>query len=328
MINYTNGKEKLNYRLIIVIITLITIVFLFIIINWVISGLIHQRKEVMVPSLIGKSVVDALDILSKYNLGIKKDGQEYHSELPVGTITRQNPLPGMMVREGKMIKVTISQGGEMVFVPDITGETIRNAELIIHKNQLNIGNKIEMYSLQYEKNKIISQEPPPNSIVNKNTPINITVSLGPPPEGILLIPNFIGKNILELKTWCEQNKTYYSIVEEKLPGIPGTIIQQFPVADTVITGTETINATIISQEQVNSQDKNKHLPNNIPIHYEVPQGISEQIVRMIIIDENGEREIYSKKHLPGTKIDLSVFKKGHTKLRIFINNILVEERIL
>jgi len=300
---------------------------LLILFNWILSAVIHNRKEVPVPSITGKSVVDALDIVSKYNLNLKKVASEFHPDLPRGTITRQEPLPGMTVREGKTIKVTISQGSELIFVPDITGQAVRSAELLLRNNMLEVGNKTEVYSLKYEKDTVISQEPEIDTIVNKNSLVHITVSLGTPPENILLMPDFINKNISELKDWCTKNFINYEIEEQVLAAAPGTVLLQAPGPDSIITTQTIIKATIASvNKSGTAAGKEQKQPQGEMIYYEVPAGGNDQKVRIVLLDNDGEKEIYSSVQAPGTKINIPVAKKKNMRVRIFINNILVEEK--
>jgi len=293
--------------------------------NWTISVIIHKRKEVIVPSLIGKSLMQAFDIISKYNLSLKKIASEFNENFPAGTITRQDPTPGMMVREGKVIKVVLSEGGELIFVPNAVGLNVRKAELIIRKEKLQIGSKVELYSLKYERDTVIEQEPKPDTIVPKDTAVNLTVSLGRPPEGIILMPDFINKNIEEFKKWCSQNNFQYNIQLQKNSLPYGIITQLEPPPDTVVFKDNVLKVTISNGESSDLEG----ISGTEKFYYEVPAGTKEQKIKIVLIDENGEREIYSNVNAPGTKLRIPIVnRKGKSKIRIFINEILVEEKEL
>ncbi|MBI3292877.1 MAG: hypothetical protein HYZ73_08750, partial [Elusimicrobia bacterium] len=64
------------------------------------------------------------------------------------------------------------------------------------------------------------------------------------------------------------------------------------------------------------------------IYFELPQGASDRDVRIVIVDQLGEREIYRQRHAPGSKIDLPVVLQGPGKARIFLDNTLILERPL
>ena len=71
--------------------------------------LIHNRKEVIVPDISGKSTSHALQALSELNLAVKIGGTEFNESVPIGTVLRQIPAAGSTVREGK-IEVLRSTG--------------------------------------------------------------------------------------------------------------------------------------------------------------------------------------------------------------------------
>src|SRR5271166_2682032 len=83
----------------------------FLTLQWGLEGVIHSRKTQNVPDLKGKSLSAALDMISTLNLGIRKEGSEFDSSVPISSVLRQDPPPGTVVREGKIIKVVVSQGG-------------------------------------------------------------------------------------------------------------------------------------------------------------------------------------------------------------------------
>jgi hypothetical protein len=60
--------------------------------------------------------------------------------------------------------------------------------------------------------------------------------------------------------------------------------------------------------------------------YEVPQGAGDKQIRLTIQDDKGEQELFRGSRAPGSKLELPINPKGNARIRIFINNILVEER--
>src|SRR5271165_3922863 len=79
--------------------------------DWAVGAAIHSRKVVLVPDLSSKAVNDALNLLAPLGLGLEKEGEQYDKRFPAGAIVQQTPAAGMSVREGRIIRVTVSQGG-------------------------------------------------------------------------------------------------------------------------------------------------------------------------------------------------------------------------
>ncbi|MFN3966333.1 MAG: PASTA domain-containing protein [Endomicrobiia bacterium] len=308
------------------ILGVIFLIIFYFTINWTIKGIVHSRKEIVVPNIEGKSIQSAIEILSLVGLGIMKESEEFNSQLPPDTVIRQIPSSGMSVREGKIIKVVLSKGSDLVFVPDIKGKILKIAELEIRRRQLKIGKIEQIYSLRFDKDIVVNQNPEPESIVEKNTPVDLAISLGRPPEGIVLMPDFIGKNLKEVNKWAEENNIKFEIVEkEQEASSEEIVIAQEPPPDTILTFDTNITITVPKSSYLPSESEIEKIPTNI-FHYEVPQGSKESKIRIILIDSRGEKEIFSGIKTPGSKINIPYTKEGKAKVRIFSNDILIEER--
>ena len=61
------------------------------------------------------------------------------------------------------------------------------------------------------------------------------------------------------------------------------------------------------------------------LHYELPQGKKAMRVRIVLIDDNGEREVINESKQPGSKIDLEIPYSGKATFRILSDGILVRE---
>ena len=218
--------------------------------NRLIDALIHSKKDRVVPNIIGVNIADSLDVLSSINLYLKKGGEEFNSNVPAGLIISQSPDAGSIIKEGKAVNVVVSVGGEVIFVPDLTNQTVRSVQLVLRKNGLDLGEQYEKYSTVVERGKIISQNPNPRTSIAKNGLVNIVVSLGVPPEGVLLMPDFLGKNITEAENWASQNGVQIKNVNRvKDPAIvENTIVKQMPEIDTVLGENKTAEFWIAVKE--------------------------------------------------------------------------------
>lgn len=305
----------------IAIIAMVVLVLGGVMLDLVIDTIVHSRKEVMVPDFKGKSLSDAMTMTSSMNLGIKKEGDEYAQNLPAGTIIRQNPLPGMTVKEGKIIKVTLSRGGEVIFVPAVAGQPVRTAEIAIRQAGLALGEEGTRFSLKVEKGDVISQDPQAGAISDKDSIVSLVVSAGKPPEGTLLIPDFTGKGIDEAKSWASSNKITLQIADEKstVSG-PGTVLRQNPQPDQEISvggSVSIVAASGLSTGNAPSIGRN--------FYYEIPQGGDTRKVRITMLDDSGETEIFKGERAPGSKIEIPINARGSARARIYLNGILVEE---
>lgn len=301
----------------------IGIVVLYIFLMNLIGYIVHSKKEVIVPNITYKSLAEAVDIVSKMGLSIKKIGESYNPQYPAGTVLVQQPQAGMVVREGRTINVILSLGGEKVFVPDIIGEDLRKAEIILRQYSLFVGTVTERYSLRYAKNKVMEQQPIAGEIVDKNSYVSIVVSAGLPQEDVILVPDFLQKNINEVYTWAQKYGIEVKVSEQLLPEIPeGTVIQQQPVADSIVVSSTTLTVVIAKHT---TQDLQKQSEYNF--EYELPF-ISDAAknVKIVQISAEGENILYNRLTLPKEKIRLYIPPKKNSKIRIFVDNVLIDER--
>lgn len=292
--------------------------------RWAVEGLVHSRAVQTVPNITGKSIAGALELLAPFNLAIMKEGSEFNSQVPIASILRQSPPAGTRVREGKAIRVVVSQGGETVFAPAVAGLPLRNAEMLLRQGQLTLGEVTESYSLRLEKGLVMTQDPVSESSVERNSLVNVVVSAGTPPEEIVLMPDFLRKNLAEASKWASEVSVPLAITKDAGSLFPhGTILAQDPASDAVVDEETKVKLTISARP---SDAKDSASMTNL--QYQVPQGSAQSLVRIVLTDAQGDRELFNGLRGPGTKINLSVPQAGRARVKIILNGILVEERDL
>ena len=288
--------------------------------DWALGALIHTRKEVTVPDLTKKPVSQALALLAQQNLAAKQAGVEFAADVPPGSVLRQIPSAGSTVREGRVIRVWISEGDEMVFVPNTVGTALRDAQLAVRQAGLNVEKVENAYSLTYEKGSIIAQTPKADSMVQKGTGVLLVLSNGAPPASVVLVPNFKSKKLSQATLWASSHDINLIIREDANSSFPnGTIADQRPQADTQIAPGTNVEVTV-SRRETADNEKSYHL------HYEMPQGKNPSRIRVTVEDNTGETEILNEVKNPGSKVDLEVPYAGRATIRVFSDGILVRER--
>lgn len=314
------AKSLLKVILILGLIALFLGAIAFVSFDWALSALVHSRKEVLVPDITNRKVVEALDLLEAPKLALRKIGSEFDANLPAGTIIRQLPQAGTSVREGKVVRVWVSQGSQNIKVPELVNLPLRNAELLLRQNHLSVGTKETAYSLTVEKGTIISQDPAAGETLNKGQAVNLVVSSGLPPSNLTLVPDFRHKKLADVNLWASTENMRVEIIEDVNSPFPnGTITEQKPLPDNEI-GPQSIIKVVVSARPVQENEKMHH------IHYELPQGKNDNFVKIILQDSLGEREILNEKKQPGSKIDLTVPYGGQATFRIYVDGILVREK--
>ncbi len=291
--------------------------------NWGLEGVIHSRRTQTVPDLKSRSIAAALDQLAPLNLGLRKTGVEFDASVPISSVLRQDPPAGTVVREGKTIRVVVSQGGQTVLAPAIVGLPLRNAEMMLRQSQLSLGEVSESYSLKQDKGMVLSQDPKAEASVERDALINIVVSGGAPPAGVTLMPDFLRKNIDEAKEWAVGAGVALETKTDNASLFPnGTVLTQTPAADFVLSPDAKTYLLVSGRKGAAPTVASK------TFKYELPQSGSESQVRIVVIDKYGERELFNGVRKPGTKIEVPVNVTGGARMKIYMNGILVEERDL
>lgn len=289
--------------------------------SWLADAIIHDRPEVIVPNITGKSSVNALQVLSENKLSVIIEKEEFKESEPIGTVIKQIPDFGTQVRQGKTVRITVSKGGESVFTPTLSGMSLRNAELLLRQNQLSLGEVSEGYSMRVEKGTVLSQDPKPETSVSKNTMVNVKVSAGAPPSGILMMPDFRQQDREMVANWASKNDVRVDYAEDPKSAFPrGLVFDQSPEPDTLLDGKTKVKVTVSSKKGEASAEGDYN------IRYEVPSTGSQRSIRIVSIGKNGEHEVFNGIRDPGSKINMSIAKKDIVKIRIFVNGIQVEER--
>jgi beta-lactam-binding protein with PASTA domain len=122
---------------------------------------IHGR-EVEVPNLSGLSDADAANAARDLGLNLTVENRFYSSAVAPNHVLSQSPVAGARVRRGWQVRVTESLGGQLVSVPDVTGQTERPASLTLRRLQLEVGAIVHLPAPS-PAGIVLAQSPPPNS---------------------------------------------------------------------------------------------------------------------------------------------------------------------
>jgi beta-lactam-binding protein with PASTA domain len=152
--------------------------------------------------------------------------------------------------------------------------------------------------------------------------VNLVVSDGLPPENVKLLPDFQGKPADEARRWAEANGVRVTVDTLNAPGFaPGAVIRQTPDPDTDLSAMDMLTLHVAGEGSAPAAVTRTFT-------YEVPQGGGDRQVRIMLLDESGEQEVFNGLKAPGSKLTLPVAPQGRARVRIFMNGILVEEREL
>ncbi|MBI5409390.1 MAG: PASTA domain-containing protein [Nitrospirae bacterium] len=137
------------------------------------------------PSVVGKSVTEASELLNKRKLSLSVKEQSYDNDIPEGHIIKQLVEPGTRLKAGSELEVIVSRGkgrGKgpaqgMFSTPSFEGQLFDEAKLTLANLEIKLGKVTWVHSDNVEKGAIVAQRPLPGSAGISE--INLLVSLGP-----------------------------------------------------------------------------------------------------------------------------------------------------
>lgn len=140
----------------------------------------NGKGSIDVPRLVGKTESDAVNAIN--DLGFKPNKTySYSDTVAVGEVISQSPTEGSKAKEGDTITITISQGKELVTVPDVCNPYKDEATAKAELAGLNVSVKTA-YSDFYSPGIVMEQSIAAGKQVERGTSITITVSQGPEPS--------------------------------------------------------------------------------------------------------------------------------------------------
>jgi eukaryotic-like serine/threonine-protein kinase len=202
-----------------------------------------RTREVVVPSLAGKTVNDATAILAESGLQLRiEEGLRVDPKVPAGQIISQEPLAGVSTRRERSVKVWVSSGPRSTIVPALLGESERTGQLRLQQEGLELAATAVIRSSEYPSDVIVAQTPPPKS----NAP-RVALLVNRAERGATYVmPDLIGVNGDRAADLLRVRAFRVAVVgDHPYPGVPaGIVLRQNPQAGFQISPGEPISLEV------------------------------------------------------------------------------------
>jgi beta-lactam-binding protein with PASTA domain len=130
----------------------------------------HHGQAITVPDLSGLTVHEVDDVTTSRHLRFEIVDSVFSSEMPRGTVIKQNPRANSRVKKNRKIFLTMNAiNPEQVSMPQLVGLSIRQARLALQNAGLILGD-IE-YRPDYAINNVL-QQIHGDSVINEGTEIS------------------------------------------------------------------------------------------------------------------------------------------------------------
>jgi len=196
---------------------------------FLLSGCGESDLLIKVPNFVNSRYQIAEKLAKERGLRIKTaDKPEFSEFVPKDSIISQDPLAGSYIKTTREVYIIVSAGKEDVEVPDIVGKKFFEAQKLILKYGLAMGDIIDEPSNANDVGIVTTQKPPPGDRVQRYTPIQVTVSIG----ALLTVPNVVGlPSDQAVETFVQAGFKNVRIRPDKVQyAEPNTIVRQDPEA--------------------------------------------------------------------------------------------------
>lgn len=299
-------------------------------------GNFWSTQDITVPDVTGKQVEIAKEILSKEHLNVSVNEIE-SDEVPVGEVITQTPSGGAVVKENRTIYLTVSKGnqGSEVLMPDLRDLTLDEAKKKLSEIGLTIGSVHYAESEKYENGKIISQSPASPRKVAKGSSVDVIICRkaekkndakngqdAPTVSGMTLDT---AMKTLENAGYIVGNVTNLDASKDNALA---KVVKQSPRSGNVVDLTvEYGTAAAVPDGSANNQEP-AGTPHYGTVNISVPSGASSQHVQIVVTDDNGTRVVYDKNQSGGDSITKNISGVGKTRVKVYINNSLVQDQYI
>ena len=313
--DFKSFYQKNRTKVILLLIVLLSLGFF--IGSFLSYGKFWSNSEVNVPSVVGMQLSPAKTMLEDANLRVNV-AETFDPKVPVGSVVSQYPEAGSIVKEQRLVTIYISKGGEMVSMPDIRGLSLKAAQIKLNELGLKVG-KVEEDSSDQPYETVLSQNPRASSQIAKGSTVDIVISKGAGNK--VKLSDYRGNKIDAVTKQLEGLKIKVGNISEvnDSNSPSGTILGQNPAPGTEIDENSTVDFTIAKSSQKASMGM---------VNVTIPDGAAKQAVQIIVTDNDGRHVIYENVHKPGDKIQKPIEINGQTRVQIYINGSLVQEKML
>src|SRR5919106_817408 len=173
--------------------TLVVVIVLGALTAVIVVRLTITREGVVVPDLIGKDLVAALELSNKQGLSLKVADRAFSTSTPNNHIISQDPRPGSWMRPEAIIRVVVSKGIGELALPDVHGVPWRDAKSTLERYGLRVGEIYRVHSARVPRDNVIAQSPPAASRVMKGGTVTLLASDGPWAVSYVM-PDFRGQS--------------------------------------------------------------------------------------------------------------------------------------
>lgn len=135
-------------------------------------------QRVPVPDLVGYDASIAAQLIEAAGLRIGRVDST-QAPVPQGVVVSTRPPTGSTLLPGSGVTLVVSVGAPTITVPDLTGLTQEEAEIILQQVGLTLGTTLRRASPAVPPGTVVAQDPASSTLSAPGTVVNITLARAP-----------------------------------------------------------------------------------------------------------------------------------------------------
>jgi eukaryotic-like serine/threonine-protein kinase len=303
--------------------TLTLIVFLGALAAFIVVRLTVTREGIVVPDLIGKDLVAALELSNKQGLSLKVADRAFSTSAPSNHIISQDPRPGSWLRPEAIIRVVVSKGMGELAIPAVHGVVWRDAKSTLERYGLRVGEIFRVHSDRVAHDSVIAQSPPAASKIMKGAAVALLVSDGPWSVSYIM-PDLRGQpqsvaNEMAASIGLRVEKVRYM---DRPEARAGSVITQQPAAGQRVMAGQGVELVLAKRETTPTSSVGTF----ILFQHRVLAGMGPRRVQIIVSNADERRQVFDQVREPGGEVRVLVKVKGDTVAKVYYDGVLIEEK--
>jgi len=289
--------------------------------------MIGSTETVVVPDLIGKDIVYALEFLSELELNTRIRRTEYNRDISKNHVIQQDPAPGSEIKQGRDVKLILSKGAADILMPDLSLLSLQQAHLIMEKNNICEGELSHTFSSTVGKNRIVAQFPAAGKRIKSGSCGDLLVSKGSRPNR-LRMPVLTGlayeKAVLRLE---EANLNIADIrIEHRKTQPFDVIVDQHPLYGYPVSEATPVRLVVNRRSGQGDQRREMLPPYAELFRYRLDNGYLSKRIRVDLQSGDELLVLFNDFVKPDEEIWLMIPTDKDSVVRLYENDQLVKTR--
>jgi serine/threonine-protein kinase len=290
--------------------------------------IIKSEDTVIVPNLVGKDVVSALELLTDLKLNTKVSGSEYSQQFPKNHVTFQEPDAGSEIKSDRDVRIIISKGAKNILMPNIANLSEQQARMIIEENGFTRGQMSHTYSGLVEPAHVILQIPSAGTMITRGAKVDILVSSGPRPVRYVM-PELSGHSLDQAMLMIENANLTVGKIRSRFDNRKSRnrVIRQDPPAGYGVNVSDPVHL-VINRPSGNAGGDRLHRPlYGSLLQHRIKSGFLKKRVRVEMENSNSATDLFDDYVKAGDEIWVLVPRDHESSVFIFENDELVKAHV-